>query len=157
MSWDAIGAIGEIVGAIAVLATLIYLALQIRQNTKAVRLESRNSLQQAWSQVGSMMANSPEITELFIKGCRDYRALPVADRLRFSSVLQNVLFAIDLQHLQASEGIHEVTGLERIHSLFRYSGVRDWWGQNKGFFRPAFVGVVESVIAEIPQGGSSAE
>ena len=157
MNWDAIGAIGEIVGAIAVLATLIYLALQIRQNTKAVRLESRNSLQQAWSHVGSMMANSPEITELFLKGCRDYRALPVADRLRFSSVLQNVLFAIDLQHLQFSEGIHEVPGLERIQSLLRYPGVRDWWGQNKGFFRPAFVGAVESEIAEIPQGGSSAE
>jgi len=33
MNWDAIGAIGEIVGAIAVILSLIYLALQIRQNT----------------------------------------------------------------------------------------------------------------------------
>jgi hypothetical protein len=30
INWDAIGAVGEIVGAIAVLATLIYLVIQIR-------------------------------------------------------------------------------------------------------------------------------
>ena len=34
MDWDAIGAIGEITGAIAVLVTLVYLAVQIRQNTR---------------------------------------------------------------------------------------------------------------------------
>ena len=37
MNWEAAGAIGEIIGALAVFLTLIYLALQIRQNTKAVR------------------------------------------------------------------------------------------------------------------------
>jgi hypothetical protein len=36
MNWDAIGAMGEILGALAVLVTLIYLAVQIRQNTSAV-------------------------------------------------------------------------------------------------------------------------
>ena len=37
MNWDAIGAIGEVGGAVAVIATLIYLAGQLRQNTKALR------------------------------------------------------------------------------------------------------------------------
>ena len=33
MDWDAIGAIGEVVGAIATVASLIYLSLQVRANT----------------------------------------------------------------------------------------------------------------------------
>ena len=37
MNWDAIGAVGELVGAIAVVVTLIYLASQLRQNTKALK------------------------------------------------------------------------------------------------------------------------
>jgi len=37
MNWEAIGAVGELVGAVAVVATLIYLAGQLRQNTNAVR------------------------------------------------------------------------------------------------------------------------
>ena len=37
MNWEAIGAVGEIVGAIAVIATLAYLAIQVRQNTNSVQ------------------------------------------------------------------------------------------------------------------------
>ena len=156
MNWDALGAVGELVGALAVLITLIYLAHQIRQNTRAVRLESRNTLQQAFSHVASLMANSPDIAELFLKGCKDYRALSLADRLRFSSVLQNLLFSIELQHMQFKEEVNEVSGMERIESLFKYTGVQDWWGQNKGLFRPTFVGAVESVFAQTPRNESSA-
>ncbi|MFT4562959.1 MAG: hypothetical protein ACI9BW_002710 [Gammaproteobacteria bacterium] len=36
MNWDALGAISELVGALAVVATLVYLAIQIRQNTKQI-------------------------------------------------------------------------------------------------------------------------
>ena len=43
MNWDAIGAIGEIIGAFAVFITLAYLALQIRQNTKAVHSSALDS------------------------------------------------------------------------------------------------------------------
>ena len=44
MNWEAVGAIGEVVGAIAVIATLLYLALQIRQNTKAMRGATLNAI-----------------------------------------------------------------------------------------------------------------
>lgn len=40
MSWNAIGAIGETPGAIAVLVTLIYLSVQLRQDTKAIRIQT---------------------------------------------------------------------------------------------------------------------
>jgi hypothetical protein len=43
MNWDAIGAVGEIVGALAVFLTLVYLAGQINQNTKAVRATALDS------------------------------------------------------------------------------------------------------------------
>jgi hypothetical protein len=46
MNWDAIGAIGEIVGALAVLATLIYLAIQVRQNSELQRAQTHQQLAQ---------------------------------------------------------------------------------------------------------------
>lgn len=42
--WDALGAVGELVGAIAVVATLGYLAVQIRQNTNAVKAASHHAI-----------------------------------------------------------------------------------------------------------------
>ena len=155
MSWEALGAIGELIGAAAVLITLVYLALQMRQNTKAVRIAARTTLQESFSGVANLLASSPEIAELYLRGCVDYRALSKTDRLRFSSVLQNYLFSIDMLHQQASEGVTGTTGvLERVRPLFKQPGVRDWWGQNSGLFRPAFVRTVESVIAETSRDAS---
>ena len=157
MSWEALGAIGELVGAAAVLITLVYLARQMRQNTKAVRIAARATLQEAFSGVADMLASSPEIAELYLKGCVDYRALSKTDRLRFSGVLQNYLFSIDILHEQASEGLMEMTSvLEMVQPLFKQPGVCDWWIQNSGLFRPAFARIVENVIAETPQDASIA-
>lgn len=44
MNWEAISAISEVVGAVAVVVSLIYLALQIRQNTKVVRGTTLDSI-----------------------------------------------------------------------------------------------------------------
>jgi uncharacterized membrane protein len=43
VNWDAIGAVAEVIGALAVLITLIYLALQIRQNTRAINSSALDS------------------------------------------------------------------------------------------------------------------
>jgi hypothetical protein len=47
VNWTAIGAIGEILGAAGVIITLIYLARQVRQNTRATRLSTSHSIASA--------------------------------------------------------------------------------------------------------------
>ena len=47
MNWDAIGAIGEIVGAVAVVVTLGYLIVQVRQSRKVVRRSACQQPQKA--------------------------------------------------------------------------------------------------------------
>ena len=42
MNWDALGAIAELLGAIAVFLTLAYLTVQVRQNSKALELQNQN-------------------------------------------------------------------------------------------------------------------
>ena len=52
MNWEAIGAVGELLGAIGVIVTLGYLAVQIRQNTRATGASTvhgiNNSIADAW-------------------------------------------------------------------------------------------------------------
>ena len=43
MNWEAIGAVGESLSAVAVLITLVYLAVQIRQNTHAMKISAMTS------------------------------------------------------------------------------------------------------------------
>jgi hypothetical protein len=44
MSWDALAAIAEALGAVAVLASLVYLATQVRQNTQMMKSSIRQQL-----------------------------------------------------------------------------------------------------------------
>jgi len=44
MNWEAIGSVGEVLGAIGVIATLAYLAVQVRQNTQVMKAQTRDSI-----------------------------------------------------------------------------------------------------------------
>ena len=68
MDWNALGAIGEIVGALAVFLTLIYLAIQIRQNTLAVQASAMDSANKQVSQVRESIFSDSEIANLYRRG-----------------------------------------------------------------------------------------
>jgi hypothetical protein len=72
MNWETIGSISELVGAIAVLATLIYLARQIRQNAQSInrqteiaRAQILQSRADSVTQMAMLDSSSPESAELF--------------------------------------------------------------------------------------------
>ena len=64
MNWEAIGAIGEIVGAIAVVATLGYLAVQIRQSTRVARAEISQRMSEQVQDIDVAILSNPDAAEL---------------------------------------------------------------------------------------------
>ncbi len=68
MNWEAIGAIGEIIGAAAVVATLVYLARQIRAQSKANEIENFNGLMDGYNQFNSLLATDKGLYRLFMTG-----------------------------------------------------------------------------------------
>ena len=62
INWDAVGAIGEVVGAFGVIATLIYLAMQIRQNTQVTRAATAQQMTNNWVQVNLEMSRNTAVT-----------------------------------------------------------------------------------------------
>jgi len=82
MNWDAIGAIGEMIGAVAVVITLVYLAIQVRQDTKSVRASTYQSVAEAladgsYKLVGTVASENVDTdrTLLFIGTIRRYENL----------------------------------------------------------------------------------
>lgn len=61
MDWDAIGALGEIIGAIAVIGTLIYLARQIRQSGINSRASQISMLNQSYAAINDLVVGSPHV------------------------------------------------------------------------------------------------
>ena len=67
MNWDAIGAIGEIIGALAVLVTLIYLAIQVRHTRRAQQADAIRANRQERREYHSMLRDSPYIPAIYAK------------------------------------------------------------------------------------------
>jgi hypothetical protein len=93
MNWEAIGAIGETVGAVAVIATLFYLAVQIRQNNRneeenirRLRLDAGVSTIEAFSRYRAYLCQA-DLAAIHLKGITDYAALSDVERVRFGALL----------------------------------------------------------------------
>ena len=68
MNWEATGAIGETIGALAVFLTLIYLAMQIRQNTNTVQASAVDASISRVTSVRQSIFENAEVAEIYVKG-----------------------------------------------------------------------------------------
>jgi len=66
MNWDAIGAIGEMVGAVAVIITLVYLAVQVRQARQEVRRSTSRARSDARRSALAVMSDA-RVLPLYVK------------------------------------------------------------------------------------------
>ena len=150
MNWEAIGAVGEIVGAIAVFATLAYLAIQIRQNTGAVRAAALDSSIQAASAVRSHIYNNEELAELFVLGGKKPEELNEAESIRYRNLVTNIFWALwNLYSQSKYADLNHSAWESQKHVVVRILGSPggEWYWKNYGReFDEDFVGEINSVI-----------
>jgi hypothetical protein len=78
-----LGNVGEFVAAIATLITLIYLAVQIRQNTGSVKAAAAQSVLAALNEALQSAASTPQLARVVVLGQSDYNRLSEEERLQF--------------------------------------------------------------------------
>lgn len=83
MNWEAIGAVGEVGGAIAVVATLVYLAAQIRHGTGAVLAANHEAMMGALRSMRHAIAQDSSLSELVVRGESAPSELSEVDLRRF--------------------------------------------------------------------------
>jgi len=141
MNWDAIGAIGEIIGAAAVVLTLGYLAIQIRQSTKLANAEAHERAVEYWSEATAPLMN-PEMAELFQNGCESYKTLNRIDRMRFDTLISNMIMSFELAMEKQKHGFATddfVASFERYFAmLITQKGVQEFLDENIGSFTTVF-------------------
>ena len=84
MNWEMLSAIGQIVAAIGVIPSLIYLAIQIREQNKERRRAGINILTVQWSELVKSAQESREFAALFLRGVRSFQGLDAPDKLRLA-------------------------------------------------------------------------
>jgi len=91
MNWEAIGSVGEVVSAIAVLVTLIYLTLQVRQSNRLMQAQYREVNRSAVLEVFDPIVRDEELAELIENSRKDATSLSVANRRRVFEQQRNEL------------------------------------------------------------------
>ena len=86
-NWEAISAIGQIVGALAVVISLIYLAREVRSSAHATRVASMHSLSDKFNRWSQQLAEQPHLSELYYRGIHDFESLEGAELVRFSVIM----------------------------------------------------------------------
>ena len=151
MNWDAIGAFGEIIGALAVVVSVCYLAVQIKKQTDESRLESTRELARDYREVIKSVSEDKELFELYIKALSDYDGLPEEDRIRIHMFLFSRLFGVHEQHfLHRTEGRINPEFLEsirnRLSETARAPGISMWWRRNRNIYGAEFRNHIDNVL-----------
>ena len=102
MSWDAIGAVGEVLGALAVVFSLIYLASQIRTNNKAIKQSMAQEQTRGLDAIIALLAPNPELVDIWNRGNADPESLNATELTQYNLVLmhnitywQSIFLALD--------------------------------------------------------------
>ena len=150
--------LSQALGALAVVASLVFVSFQIRQNTAATRAASHHAVSDALNQINFLFAEHAEVTRIFLSGLADRQALAVDEQWRFDAMCRAYLHVCETMFVQATLGAGDrsiVLAEENgIKTLFASPGMRDWWAQNPYGFSGEFRAHVDRLCGATAAAGT---
>ena len=148
MTLDQLASIGEIIGGIAVVISLVYLAIQIRSNTETERTSTYQSIVSDFGALNNTMASTPELSHMFVQAMENYHQLSSDQKARISQVFFQCFRYFENMFYQHQKGYldDEVwTGWKRL-MLTYYSrpGFQTWWEHRRDVYSEPFAIFLET-------------
>jgi len=149
MNWEAVGAIGEIAGAGAVVVSLAYLAIQVRHNTRAMRRSSSSDAVASFRDFLGQIAHDPDTARIFRKGLESLDSLNEEDLARCWVLLYIMFKTFDDLHYQHRLGLMDPE-VWKSYEFFAKGyltgpGARQYWRERRSAFTRPFQEWVDSI------------
>ncbi len=145
-AWD------ESLGGIAVVVSLIYLASQIRQNSKLLRASTASASVAGNTASSSLIAGDPEMARIFWDGLADRSSLSEADRRQFDPLVSIFFAGWNQEYQFAEDGVSGPSVWENRRNgmlrLFQQPGMRQWWNEWRDTYGDDFAEFVDGVFRE---------
>ena len=154
MTLEQLAAASQIAGTVLVVLSLLFVGMQIRQNTAALVRAEHNSTMSQWTVIRMAIAQDRDVAELMTAGLQGARELDAADRLRLEQFLAEHVWAgfhiwDRTQRGVFPPGTFEQTGGPLLAQLLRTERGAAWWRGAKGAgYIPAFVADLDAVLAK---------
>lgn len=150
MNWDAIS---EVFGAIAVILTLIYLAIQIRQNTESGRDAALLNVISDFAHSIEELNRDADLTRIWFERRNDFQALERIDKHRFGIYLNAAFRRYQIVLYQIRQRKLDKQAVTRMVAQMKYAfegpGTREWWEQGRNMFSLEFQEHIETLVPRI--------
>jgi hypothetical protein len=151
MSWGDLAAVAEAIASVAVVVSLVYLAIQVRLQAKENQMAQINSLTQQWGEAVQALATHEDLYDIWLRGLANFDGLTAEERGRFSAMLVNLTQIFESLHLHRKEagvdaGLWEAFDI-RLRDVFATPGVQSWWALRRHWHTPRFQEHVDRAIA----------
>ena len=160
MNWDAIGATAEMLAAIGVIISLLYLARQTRKNTREV---ARSNSRQTYADHATALrplVESAELCDLFVKGQESRDSLGVSERYRFDLAMGNWLQAVEQAFADHRDGNYPAESMNshtnNVPAFLITPGGTSFWNERKVWFSEFFQQEVEKLMSNPSPGAEFA-
>ena len=152
MSLEQLSQLAQIVGTIGAIVSLLFVASQIRHNTRVLERNEHNTTMNEWTQIRQTIVTNRDVAELMTAGLRGDRALDAADQLRLEQMLQECAWAAFHTWERTRRGVFpngtfEATAGAFMRDLLRTTRGADWWERAKpeGLV-PFFVAEMDALV-----------
>jgi hypothetical protein len=152
MNWDAIGAVGEIIGAVAVVVSLVYLASQLRQANEIARQSAYRDFQAAFDDTNSKANSDPELHKLWREALYERKPISDMERERIAFMLSRVFGAFNVAfHSSKRDPEFRDFVNQRLHVYLANPVVRGWWRRQRMQQPDPFRSIVDKCVHELDE------
>lgn len=151
MTLEDIYYIGQTFAVVLLAVSIIFVGVQVRQNTAATRAGLHQSFTAAMNHLNATMAQSPDLSRIWLAGARDRMALNETERWQFDMMCLSYFHVFDTMHYQTRTGVGEnkllVAEENGLRTLMSQPGIRSWWIDNPYGYSAEFRTYAESLAA----------
>ena len=144
--------IGQTISAVAVILSLVYVGLQIRQNTTATQTASAQAYVADINELVGLINSSPKLADVMHQGANGLSSLKDGDLIRFMAFTDTNFMTYQALHLQWQKGTLDENLLDTykhtITALLQHKGQQEWWELRRHWFNPDFQKYIEKAIVE---------
>ena len=143
MDINALAAWGEFLGGIAVVVSLVYLAGEVRQNSRLMQISTTVSFGASDIELGKLPIEDPEVWRILEDGYEGSEAFSRAEDIRFRAFLDLLMRVFQRNYFLAQDGAMKPAiwkaDVRGNLWILRQPGPRAWWSASSHSFSDEFV------------------
>jgi hypothetical protein len=151
MNWEMLAAIGQLAAVFVGIPSLIYLAVQIRAQTKERRQSAVNVLTAQWGDLTCALHEDADFGAVFLRGLQSFAELDAVSKLRFSAFFNRLINVFEGMYFSHADGTLMGSSWDKIErtmsDFIAYRGVQEWWKTRRHWHTEEFGRVIDAIIA----------